>query len=238
MLATMPMAAPTTRFPEPGTLAGILMSDGAPVSGFAPADLQASMVRAARDEEIVGQGEPAKYCYFVLSGCVRTVRLMEDGRRQVGEFLLAGDLFGWEALGEHDFGAEAVTPATLLRYPQRRLEVLAERDRIFAGQLRTLAARQLRANRDRMVLLGRKTAAERIATFLLEMAARPGAAAEASIDLPMSRTDIADYLGLTIETVCRGIAHFRREGFIAVARGRIVIRDRRALERVGRESLH
>lgn len=66
-------------------------------------------IRAERDEEIVGQGEAAGYCYLVVSGCVRSVRLMEDGRRQVGEFLFPGDLFGWEALDEHDFGAEAVT---------------------------------------------------------------------------------------------------------------------------------
>ncbi|MGH7119477.1 MAG: helix-turn-helix domain-containing protein [Acetobacteraceae bacterium] len=238
MLASTPAVALKPGFADPGTVAGILLGGGVSVSGFTPPELQAATVRAARDEEIVGQGEPAKYCHFVLSGCVRTVRLMRDGRRQVGEFLFAGDLFGWEALGEHHFGAEAVTCVTHLRYPQRRLEALAERDRIFAAQLRALTAGQLRANRDRMVLLGRKRAAERIATFILEMAARPGAEAETSIDLPMSRTDIADYLGLTIETVCRGIARFRREGLIAAERTRIVIRDRRALELVGRESLH
>lgn len=237
MFATMLRDAANQRFPGPGTISGILLGGGAPASGLVPAEVQATTVRVGRDEEIVGQGEPAKHCYLVLSGCVRTVRLMEDGRRQVGEFLLAGDLFGWEALGEHQFGAEAVTRAILLRYPQRRLEALAERDRTLAAGLHALTAGQLRANRERMVLLGRKTAAERIATFLLEMETRLCAEGEAAIELPMPRTDIADYLGLTIETVCRGMAHFRREGYIAVERARIVIRDRQALGLVGRERL-
>jgi CRP-like cAMP-binding protein len=79
-----------------------------------PLEPLAITIRADGDEEIVAQGDPAGYCYLIVSGCVRTLKLMEDGRRQIGEFLLPGDLFGWEALDEHDFGAEAVTPVTLL----------------------------------------------------------------------------------------------------------------------------
>ena len=191
-----------------------------------------------REEEIVGQGEAAEYCYVVVSGCVRTVRLMEDGRRQVGEFLLPGDMFGWEALEEHDFSAEAVTAATLRRYPRRSLDLLAERDHDVARRLREFGARQLRAGRERMLLLGRKSASERIASFLLEMAERTGALENAPIALPMSRTDIADYLGLTIETVCRGLTQLQRQGTIAIERARIVIRDRRALGVAGCETVH
>lgn len=186
-------------------------------------------VRAERDAEIVGQGDPARYCYLVVSGCVRTVKLMEDGRRQVGEFLLPGDWFGWDALEEHDFAAEAVTSATLHRYPRRSLDALADCDGGFARQLRTLTAAQLRAARDRVLLLGRKTASERIASFLLEMADRTTADRQGSLELPMSRADIADYLGLTIETVCRGLTQLRQHGTIAVDRAQVVIRDRRAL---------
>jgi len=203
-----------------------------------PLDPLALTVRADRDEEIVAQGDPAGYCYLVVSGCVRTVKLMEDGRRQIGEFLFPGDLFGWEALDEHDFAAEAVTPVTLRRYPRRNLEGRADHDRDFARRLREIAAGQLRAGRERMVLLGRKTASERIASFLLEMAGRMSANGRASIELPMGRADIADYLGLTIETVCRGLTQLRRHGTITVERANIVICDRSALGAAGCEVVH
>ncbi len=203
-----------------------------------PLDPQAMTVRADRDEEIVAQGDPAGYCYLVVSGCVRTVKLMEDGRRQIGEFLFSGDLFGWEALEEHDFAAEAVTPVTLRRYPRRNLEARADRDPDFARRLRKITAGQLRAGRERMVLLGRKTASERIASFLLEMAGRMSANGRASIELPMGRADIADYLGLTIETVCRGLTQLRRQGTITVERANIVICDRSALGAAGCEVVH
>ena len=192
-------------------------------------------VSARRDEEIVAQGEGAENCYVVASGCVRTVRLMDDGRRQIGEFLFPGDLFGWEALEVHEFGAEAVAPATLRRYPRRSLEELADLDRNFARRLRELAARQLRAGRERVVLLGRKTASERIASFLLEMAERTNSDGQALIELPMARADIADYLGVTIETVSRQLTELRQRGLIAVERAKIEIRDRRGLGAAGCE---
>lgn len=238
MFISTPAAGQNPRFPPHGIRTTVPPPDSTLISIFAPAEVQATTLRAARGDKVVGQGDPAKYCYLVLSGCVRTVRLMEDGRRQIGEFLLAGDLFGWEALGEHNFGAEVVTPATFLRYPRQQLEALAWRDPALAARLYALAAGQLRADRERMVLLGRKTAVERVATFLLEMAARLGADAGDWVDLPMSRTDIADYLGLTIETVCRGITYLGRQGIITVKRSGIAIRDRRALALAGSQSLH
>ncbi len=215
-----------------------------PIAGPAQANVLeplkavAVTVRTDRDEEIVAQGDPARHCYLLVSGCARTVKLMEDGRRQVGEFLLPGDLFGWEALDEHDFGVEAVTPVTLLRFPRSALETLVDRDRHFARQLRALSAGQIRAGRERLVLLGRKTACERIASFLLEMAQRIRGEGGAMIGLPMSRADMADYLGLTIETVCRGLAQLRTAGVIAVERSKIVILDRRALGVAGCETVH
>jgi CRP/FNR family transcriptional regulator, nitrogen fixation regulation protein len=203
-----------------------------------PLDPQAIIMRADRDEEIVAQGDPAGHCYLVASGCVRTVKLMEDGRRQIGEFLFPGDLFGWEALDEHDFAAEAVTPVMLHRYPRRNLEARADRDPDFARRLRGIAAGQLRAGREHLVLLGRKTASERIASFLLEMAGRMNPNGRASIELPMGRADIADYLGLTIETVCRGLTQLRRRGTITVERANIKICDRSALGAAGSEVVH
>lgn len=198
-------------------------------------EARATTIRVERDDEIVAQEDDATYCYQVVSGCVRTVRLMEDGRRHVGEFLFAGELFGWDAIGKHDFGAEAVTRVTLRRYTRRDLEQLADQDRDVARRLRELSSSRLRSGREHMVLLGRKTASERIASFLLEMAARGSPDARSMIELPMSRTDMGDYLGLTIETVCRRLTQFRQDGTIAINGTKISIRDLRALSEAGCE---
>lgn len=196
---------------------------------------RAVTLRFERDDEIVAQEADATYCYMVLSGCVRTVRLMEDGRRQVGEFLFAGDMFGWDALDRHDFGAEAVTTVTLRRFARQDLEQLADQNRDVARRLRELSSRRARSGREHMVLLGRKTASERIASFLLEMEARSTQDARATIELPMSRSDMGDYLGLTIETVCRRLTRLRQDGTIAMEGTKIAIRDRRALGEAGLE---
>lgn len=125
-----------------------------------------------RDRELYAQGDRAEFCYRIVSGCMRTVKLMEDGRRQVGGFLLAGDCLGFDALDTHDFAAQAVSDAVLRRYRRREVDTLMERHASLARGLRTMAARELRTAYDRILLLGRKTASERIATFLLEMASR------------------------------------------------------------------
>ncbi len=198
----------------------------------------ATTIQVERDEEVVAQEDPATYCYQVVSGCVRTVRLMEDGRRHVGEFLFAGDMFGWDALDRHDFGAEAVTPVTLRRYTRQDLEQLADRDTGVARRLRELSSSRLRSGREHMVLLGRKTASERIASFLLEMATRTaGRDLRATIELPMSRSDMGDYLGLTVETVCRRLTRLRLDGTITMEGTKIAIWDRRALGEAGCERM-
>lgn len=186
-------------------------------------------VTVRRDAEIYGQGDSARFCYQVVSGCVRTVKLMEDGRRQVNDFLFAGDWFGVDALDEHEFSAEAVGEVVLKRYARRALDALAERDARVARWLLDLTAGQLRAAREHLVTLGRKTASERIAGFLLEMTRRMPADESGSTALPMSRTDIADHLGLTIETVCRCLAQFRRDGAIRLARTGFGVQSRPAL---------
>ena len=103
---------------------------------------------------------------------MRTVKLMEDGRRQIGEFLMAGDLLGFDALDTYDFAAEAVSDVVLRRYPRRMVDALAESNVALARRLRDMTAISLRMAHSRLVLLGRKTASERIASFLLEMAER------------------------------------------------------------------
>src|SRR6478736_115023 len=189
-------------------------------------------VSIQREHEIHGQGEQAKYCYRVLSGCVRMVKLMEDGRRQIGEFLMTGDLLGFDALGTYDFSAEAVSEVVLRRYPRRMVDALAESNVALARRLRDMTSGSLRLAHSRLVLLGRKTASERIASFLLEMAKRLPEVHRDVLDLPMGRTDIADHLGLTIETVCRVMAHLRRDGTVAVERGRVTIRNGVALQQM------
>ena len=186
-------------------------------------------VAVQREHEIHGQGDKAEYCWRILSGCVRTVKLMEDGRRQVAEFLFAGDLLGLDDLGTHDFAAEAVSDVTLRRYPRRMVEALADSHAILARRLRAMAMANLRNAHDRMVMLGRKTAVERVASFVLEMNARVAAPGHRLIEIPMSRTDVADHLGLTVETVCRILAHLKREGAVKLHRTGIEVTDPAAL---------
>jgi CRP/FNR family nitrogen fixation transcriptional regulator len=219
-----------------------------------PLDLLAgngTTITLPRDRELHAQGDRAEFCYRVVSGCVRTIKLMEDGRRQVGGFLLAGDCLGFvDALDTHDFAAQAVSHVVLRRYRRREVDSMTERHASLARGLREMAARELRTAYNRSLLLGRKTASERIATFLLEMAARqPGGRAGRSrlggspeggcaVALPMSRCDIADHLGLTVETVCRIMTQLRREGTIAIEPGQVELRNQAALQQTSADARH
>jgi len=186
-------------------------------------------VAVARDQEIHAEGDPAQFCYRVVSGCVRSVRLTEDGRRQVGEFHMPGDMFGLDDLATHEFSAEAVVDATLRRYPRRMVENLAESHAVLSRRLRELAFSSLRAAHGRMLLLGRGTAPERIAAFLLEMERRLGHRGPGMMELPMGRADMADHLGLTVETICRVLAGLKREGFVVTGRTGVCLRNHAAL---------
>jgi CRP-like cAMP-binding protein len=193
-------------------------------------DLIGASVRFARNEEIFSEEESADYLYKVVSGTVRTYKLLSDGRRQIGAFYVPGDIFGLEIAEQHTFSAEAVTDATILVIKRSAIAAIAARDSEVAQQLLTLTGRQLHRVQDHLMLLV-KTAQERVAGFLLEMAARAPAANE--IDLPMSRQDIADYLGLTIETVSRTLTQLATTAAIEVPTSRrIVLRNRSALDRM------
>jgi CRP-like cAMP-binding protein len=195
-------------------------------------------VMVRRDRQVHGQGDRADCCYRILSGCVRTVKLMEDGRRQIGEFLMAGDVLGFDSLESFDFAAEAVCDVVLRRYPRRMVDTLAESNVVLARRLRGITSISLRTAHTRMVLLGRKTASERIASFLLEMTNRLPNTQPPVLELPMGRSDIADHLGLTIETVCRILALLRREKTITIERSTITIRDLKALQQMASEPRH
>jgi CRP-like cAMP-binding protein len=197
-----------------------------------------TLLTVERDREIVEQGAPATYCFQLVSGCARIVKLLADGRRQVVGFLLADDIFGWDSVNCHDFALESVTNATLRRFPVSAIDDRADRDRHFARHLRHAMSEQSCVGRAHMVLLGRMTATERIASFLLDMAGRLSADHSAVMELPMCRTDMADYLGLTVETISRGLAALRRRGAIVVDRTRFAILDRQALCCTDAEQLH
>jgi CRP/FNR family transcriptional regulator, nitrogen fixation regulation protein len=190
--------------------------------------LMGAMMTYPRDAEIFGENEPADYLYKVVSGAVRTYKILSDGRRQVGGFYQPGDIFGLEFADEHTLSAEAISDAKVLVVKRSALNTLAGRDRLVAQQLFALIGRELHRVQDRILLLI-KNARERVASFLLEMAER--ASENNTIELPMSRQDIADYLGLTIETVCRTLSALETASAIEVSASsrRIVLRNRAAL---------
>jgi CRP-like cAMP-binding protein len=179
-----------------------------------------------RNAEIYGENEPADYLYKVVSGTVRTYKVLSDGRRQIGAFYLPGDIFGLEMGEEHTFSAEAISDCKVLVIKRSAVVGLAARDNDVARQLWDLTGRELRRVQDHILLLI-KTAQERVASFLLEMASRmPGNI----VELPMSRQDIADYLGLTIETVSRTLTNLESAAAIELPSSRrVVIRNGSAL---------
>lgn len=193
-------------------------------------DFMGAPMSFARNAEIYGEGEPADYLYKVVIGTVRTYKVLSDGRRQIGAFYLPGDVFGLETESEHVFSAEAITDSKVLVIKRSALVALAERDSDVARQLWALTGRELSRVQDHILLLI-KTAQERVAGFLLEMADR--ASSGNSVELPMSRQDIADYLGLTIETVSRTLTMLENAAAIELPTSRrIVLRNRSALSRL------
>ncbi|WP_028345513.1 helix-turn-helix domain-containing protein [Bradyrhizobium murdochi] len=181
-----------------------------------------------KDEEIYGEGEPSEYVYQVIRGAVRTYKLLSDGRRQIGAFHLPGDVFGLDAGSAHRLTAEAIADTTVRLVKRRSLEAAAGSNVQVAHNLWTMTASDLRHAEDHMLLLGRKTAMEKVATFLLEMDRRLAQAG--MMALPMCRRDIGDYLGLTLETVSRALSQLSDQGILAFSSARqIVLRNRRRL---------
>ena len=193
-------------------------------------EMMGATMSFARNAEIYGENEPADYLYMVVSGTVRTSKILDDGRRQIGEFYLPGDIFGLEVGNDHAFSAEAIADAKVLVIKRSAVEALAARDNDVARQLWATTGRELQRVQDHILLLI-KTAQERVAGFLLEMADRIKASNE--LELPMSRQDIADYLGLTIETVSRTLTSLENASAIALPTSRrVVLCNRAALRKL------
>jgi len=187
----------------------------------------------ARDNAVFAEGDPARSWYRLLSGSMRVFRVLRDGRRHISEFVFPGQFFGFESGAVHSQGAEAIEPASVVAYACERIEQRLAQDAGARQAIRALLMDQLAAAQERIMLLGRLNATGRLAAFLLVMAQRRSKQNPLGFvaDLPMSRIDIADYLGLTVETVSRLFTALRSRGAIRLATAnRVEILDPGVLE--------
>jgi len=179
-------------------------------------------------QTVIAEGEPAGDLFNVIRGSVKLYKLLADGRRQVTGFLFPGDFLGIALSNTYAYSAEAVEPVQLCRFPRKKLEMLlADLPRLERKLLGT-TAHELAAAQDQIVLLGRKSAKERLASFLVSLSDRALKRRQPAspLDIPMTRTDMADYLGLTTETVSRTLTQLRQAKIIATGqRNRIDILD-------------
>jgi CRP/FNR family transcriptional regulator, nitrogen fixation regulation protein len=176
-----------------------------------------------RKSEIVREDDPADHVYEVISGTVCACKMLREGRRQIAGFYFAGDVFGLESAKRHRVTAEAITNARVRIVKKRALSSLASSNLQVADRLLALTARELARKQDHLLLLLSTTAEERIICFLIEIVQRAFPREDDLIDLPMSRRDIADYLGLTIETVSRTLWDLERRGAIKIKGYRSIV---------------
>ena len=188
-------------------------------------------IRVPRGETIFNQGDPAEYAYKVISGAVRLCRHLSDGRRQIAQFLFPGDFFNIVAASENGFTAEAVSDVVLMSFPQRQLQKFREERSSVQERFMTFLSERVLDAQNHLMVLGRQTATERVASFLMLLWERIGDEDDKLLDVPMSRLDIADYLGLTIETVCRVLSKMKRMRIIDIL-------DQRQLTLRNIDSLH
>jgi CRP/FNR family nitrogen fixation transcriptional regulator len=191
---------------------------GTPPNGRPPNILESlgSLHKYDAGETVYCQDEAADYWYLIVGGAARKCTQLADGRRQIMDFLLPGDLFGFHAGARHECSVESVAPnTTVLRYQRPLMESLMEADPQLARRVREIAFGSIDRLQSRMILLGRSRALERVCGFLLEMARRAQVETEGTVALPMSRYDIADYLAIAVETVSRSLTTLRSERVIA-----------------------
>ena len=206
-----------------------------PSPGRAAGDLAAlqnigTKLRCHPNQTIFNEGDAAEHAYRVVSGAVRLCKHLADGRRQIVQFLFPGDLFSFMELARHSLTAEAVNDVVLTSYPQRQIVHLGAQDPNLRERFVALLSQRLHRMHDHLMLLGRQTALERVSSFLLSLKERLGADEGDAMEIPMSRQDMADYLGLTIETVCRVLTKLRRSRAIGIPNlHQLVINDVDAL---------
>jgi len=179
-----------------------------------------------RKSQIIREDDPADHVYEVVSGTVCTCKMLREGRRQIAGFYFAEDVFGLESVEKHSVAVEAITNAQVRIFKKRALTALASSNLEVADRLLALTTRELARKQDHLLLLLSTNAEERIISFLIEMVQRASPREDDLIHLPMARRDIADYLGLTIETVSRVLWDFERRGAIEISgRHSIVLRN-------------
>jgi CRP/FNR family transcriptional regulator, anaerobic regulatory protein len=196
-------------------------------------------LKLAPDTTLFAQGDAATYLFQVVKGVLRLCRLMSDGRRSVIGFAFPGDVIGLALRDVYVYSAESVTGCELSRYAGSAVGEMMERSPAFARQMFARLSAELCAAQDQMLLLGRKTASERVASFLLTLGNRQAGEDEApkTVELPMSRPDIADYLGLTTETVCRILTKLKVAGVLSLpSSGRVKLLDLEALRSLAEDS--
>ncbi|MGH7118098.1 MAG: helix-turn-helix domain-containing protein [Acetobacteraceae bacterium] len=179
-----------------------------------------SVQHFAQDREIYGEGDGADTFFKIVSGVVRTCKFLSDGRRQIDAFHVEGDIFGYEPGAEHRLSAEAVSDCTVISYRRHGVERLAASNEALSRQLFSYAMHNMARAQDHSLLLGRRSAVEKVVAFLMEWADR--APHTETIALAMTRQDIADYLGLTMETVSRTLSQLERDGMIELSTARQV----------------
>lgn len=195
-----------------------------------------TMQRVGRDEPVFHEGDPADRVFMLAAGCLKIYTLLADGRRQITGFMFPGDFLGMSVDDEYPFTVEALELSELWWFTRHSFERFVDENPSIERELHWLVVHELAAAQKQIVLLGRKAAAERLASFFLVLLDRRALVAGQPVtefDLPMSRTDIADYLGLTKETVSRMIATLRNRRLVRlVKQNRIEVLDRKALEAV------
>lgn len=177
-----------------------------------------ALIACESKQSLFWEGDSAEYIYKVVRGVVCLYKLLPDGRRQVARFCCAGDLLGLGQRATYQYTADTVTPVTLIRVRRADLDADLETNTGLRNELLAAVSDELRAAQDQLVLLGRKSAIERVASFIATMAEqslRQGDNAQI-VDLPMTRVDIADYLGLTHETVCRAFSQLKAQGVLNI----------------------
>lgn len=184
-------------------------------------------------DPLFNEGEIAEHLFNVTAGAVKVYKLLADGRRQMTGFLFAGDFLGLANDANYAYSAEALTHTTLCRFPRHKLEKLLTRFPKMEHRLLGMASHELAVAQEQMLLLGRKTAREKIASFLLMLSKRAtqrGLQGD-PVMVPMSRNDIGDYLGLTTETVSRTFTSLKQSGCISLLPGgKVELTDRAKIE--------
>lgn len=190
---------------------------------------------AAPGRSLFFEGDPAEHVFVIREGCARVYKLLADGRRMITGFLFPSDIVGFADEGHYAYGCEAITEVTACRMPRARLYEFFSKYPALERRMLEIATNELAAAQDQMLLLGRKTALEKLASFLYFLLRRHERrnAGSNRLMLPMSRSDIGDHLGLTTESVSRCFTQLKKRGVIQLdSAQRVTITDRAALMRL------